>query len=107
MNYLKPFDATERSMEDLMRSFFGKSLWPSEFDQIAMRMDVAENEKSYTVRAELPGVNKEDIHISLHDNQVTISAEARKDEEKNKMAKYCIANVMKVPSIVRFPWGKR
>ena len=45
------------------------------------RADIAENDKAYTVRAELPGVKKEDIHVSIDGEQVAISAEARREKE--------------------------
>jgi HSP20 family protein len=49
-----------------------------------IRMDLSETEKSYTVKAEIPGVKKEDIKVAIDGNQVTVSAEVRKeDEQKN------------------------
>jgi HSP20 family protein len=44
-------------------------------------LDVTENDKAYTVRAEIPGVKKEDIKISVDGNQVSISAEVKKEKE--------------------------
>ncbi len=46
-----------------------------------IRMDVREDEKSYKVHAEIPGVKKEDIHVSIDGNQVSISAENRQEKE--------------------------
>lgn len=45
------------------------------------RADIAENEKAYTVRAELPGVKKEDIHVSIDGDQVSITAETRSEKD--------------------------
>lgn len=47
-----------------------------------MKIDVSENDKSYTVRADIPGVKKEDIAVNIDDNQVSISAEVREEKEK-------------------------
>ena len=47
--------------------------------------DVYENEDNFTVVAELPGVKKEDIAISLHEGRLSISGE-RKREEKQESA---------------------
>ena len=47
-----------------------------------IRLDLEENDKSYTVRAELPGVKKEDIHLQVAGNRVSIAAEVRKDVEE-------------------------
>jgi HSP20 family protein len=51
-----------------------------------IKMDVAEDDKGYSVRAELPGFKKEDIHVQVDGNQVTISAEteSKKEEKKDK-----------------------
>ena len=48
--------------------------------------DVMEKDGNYVLQAELPGFKKEDIHIDLKDNILTISAshnEEKKEEDKN------------------------
>lgn len=45
------------------------------------RADIAENDKAYVVHAELPGVKKEDIHVSIDGDQVSIAAETRREKE--------------------------
>jgi HSP20 family protein len=40
------------------------------------RMDVAENEKSYQLAIELPGIPKDSIQVSVYENTVTITGEA-------------------------------
>ncbi len=48
-----------------------------------IKMDVKEGEKEYTVHAELPGVKKEDIHVTVEGNTLAVSAESKKmNEEK-------------------------
>jgi len=47
-----------------------------------IRIDVTEKEKSYEVRAEIPGAKKEDIRVKVEGNFVSISAEVRKDKEE-------------------------
>jgi len=44
------------------------------------RMDVTENDKEYRVLAELPGVKKEEINITINGNEVAVSAEVKHDE---------------------------
>jgi HSP20 family protein len=51
----------------------------------APALDVYEQKDNVIVRAELPGMKKEDIELSLHDNTLTISGE-RKQEETHKEA---------------------
>lgn len=58
----------------------------SVFNSWAPTLDVYEDKDNLIVRAELPGMNKEDIDISLHDNAITISGE-RKNEKKYEHGK--------------------
>ena len=75
-------------MDDLFDSFFrglDKPLgtykaWPS--------IDVAEEENSIVVRAEVPGCKAEDIEISAYDNTLTISGEKKHSEEKKDKSYY-------------------
>lgn len=50
------------------------------------RMDVTENDKEYQVLADLPGVKKEDISITISGNEIAVSAEVKhkKDVEKGE-----------------------
>lgn len=72
-----PFEGTWRN---LMRP------WRAEHLERApqIRLDLAEHEDSYTVKAEIPGVRKEDIKVRVDGNQVTISAEVKKEKEERK-----------------------
>ena len=45
------------------------------------RVDVSESENAYTLRAEIPGVKKDDINISIDGDQVAISAEVKNEKE--------------------------
>lgn len=49
-----------------------------------IKLDVTEDDKAYTVKAEIPGAKKEDIHISVDGNLVSISAEVKKETEKKE-----------------------
>lgn len=44
-----------------------------------VRADVKETDKEFIVEAEMPGINKEDIVIDLHDDVLTIGAEIKKE----------------------------
>ena len=74
-----PFDDT---IEDLFRGFFVR---PVSYDAPAgaaqFRVDVSENEKSYALRAELPGVKKEDINVTIDGDTVAISAEVKNEKD--------------------------
>lgn len=49
--------------------------------QPQIKIDVEEQEKNYQVHAEIPGVDKENIHVTIDGNQINISAEVRKENE--------------------------
>ncbi|HXX84035.1 MAG TPA: Hsp20/alpha crystallin family protein [Casimicrobiaceae bacterium] len=49
-----------------------------------IKMDVSEDDKAYHVKAEVPGVKKEDIHVAVDGNVISISAEVKKEKEEKK-----------------------
>ncbi len=49
-------------------------------EQAQFRMDVSENDKEYQVLAELPGVKKQDISITINGNEVAVSAEVKHEK---------------------------
>ena len=66
----------DQAVETLFRHFFR----PDRADRAApqsIRVDVAENDKGYVVYAEIPGVRKDEIHVAVEGNQVTIAAEVK------------------------------
>ncbi|MHB9703756.1 Hsp20/alpha crystallin family protein [Alcaligenes aquatilis] len=48
----------------------------------SIRLDVNENEQAYQVSAEVPGIKKEDVHVSVEGNVVTIRVESRREQEE-------------------------
>lgn len=57
--------------------------WAGE-GSVSPRLDVKETEKSYEIQAELPGVNKEDVKVSVDGQRVTIEAECREANERRE-----------------------
>lgn len=51
-------------------------------DVFDMRLDVSEKDGAYVVRADLPGVSKDDIRVDIDGNFVSISAEVERESEK-------------------------
>ena len=49
-----------------------------------MKVDVKENEGAYTVCAEVPGVPKDDIHVSVDGNVVSLRAEVRQQDQQTE-----------------------
>jgi HSP20 family protein len=64
---------------------FRRLLQPMGFENDApalnMRIDVTENDTGYAIKADIPGVLKEDIHVRVDGNVVQIDAESRSDKE--------------------------
>lgn len=48
------------------------------------RIDVVENERGYQVEADLPGVTKNDVKVSVDGQRVTIEAEVRRETERKE-----------------------
>ena len=49
-------------------------------DKWTPSVDISETENSFEVRAELPGVTKDDLHVSVKDNLLTLSGEKRQEK---------------------------
>jgi HSP20 family protein len=49
-----------------------------------IKIDVQENGNAYTVQAEIPGVRKEDIQVSIEGNTVSLSAEVKQQDIQSK-----------------------
>jgi HSP20 family protein len=76
-----PFD----DMDDLFKGFFLRPMRMESSDtQMRIKMDVKEDDKAYLVHAEIPGVKKEDIQISIDGNQVSVSAEVKREKEEKQ-----------------------
>lgn len=79
-----PFDVAFEPFDDLFKGFFRPARFEGQIQQMQIKMDVKENEKDYKVHAEIPGVKKEDIHVTIEGNQVSISAEVKKEKEEKE-----------------------
>jgi len=77
---LTPFErrnsAISRYFDNFDKEFFGDFM--KEF-----KTDVLDKGDKFVLEAELPGFRKEDIHIDVEDNRLTISAEHSEDKEEN------------------------
>ncbi|HET9663550.1 MAG TPA: Hsp20 family protein [Burkholderiales bacterium] len=80
------FGPIEDAFDELFRGFFVR---PVSFEgpgtaaasAAQFRVDVTENDKAYTVHAEIPGVKKEDISITIDGEHVAIGAEVKKEKD--------------------------
>ncbi len=63
--------------------------WPTEFDmERTFRVDMLDRDKELLVRAELPGVEKDDIEVTISGDRLMIEAEREFEEEEKKETFY-------------------
>ncbi len=74
----------DTGMDELFRGFFKPVRWEGKASPVTIKMDVTENEKGYLIHAEIPGVKKDDINVDIDGNQVTITAEVKRETEKKE-----------------------
>ena len=82
----------EKWLEDILRrpfSLFNQPLlrFP-QTEEIVPSVDIFEEKDDVVVKAELPGIKKEDIDVTLTENTITISGEKKKEEEVKKKDYY-------------------
>jgi HSP20 family protein len=70
--------------DDFFKGFWMKPVpFPAEAE-LKMKIDVKEDDKTFTVKADIPGVKKEDIQIDIDDERITLRAEMKKEKEEKK-----------------------
>jgi HSP20 family protein len=84
MMNIKRIDPLDEAFNDLLRGFFVRPMSLEANQPAQFKMDVREDEKAYTVHAELPGAKKEDIEVSVDGSQVTVSAEVKAENEQKE-----------------------
>lgn len=73
-----------RGVEDFFRDFRLKNMLRDVDAKPLIKLDVAETEQAYSIKAELPGMKKEDIKVDVDGNRVTISAETKRENEQKE-----------------------
>lgn len=90
---LAPFDEMDRLFDRMMPSNWLRPMrweWPAwaehltPFEGKTPRVDIIDRESELVIRAELPGVNKDDLDVSMSDNSVTIRGSTKKEETEEK-----------------------
>jgi HSP20 family protein len=90
---LNPFEEMERLMEShFPRNWFRSSLWDypswgdlsSRLEVVRPKVDLIDRDHDIVIKAEMPGVDKDDIDISVTRNTVTIKGETSHEEEEEK-----------------------
>jgi len=82
MNNLRVLDPTfNDNFESALRRFFAPVSLETEMPALKMRIDVAEKGNAYEVKADIPGVRKEDINVRIDGNVVQIDAEVKREQD--------------------------
>jgi HSP20 family protein len=85
---LNPFsELRDPFSDDFFKGFALRPVYRLMEGEPQMRLDLSEDDKNFFVKAEIPGVNKEDIKVSVDGNQVSVSAEVRKEKDQKEGAK--------------------
>jgi len=86
------FQEMERWFDDVFRRPFGTSWWPRlrtpETEEFSPSIDIFTEKDDVIVKAELPGMKKEDIDVSITDHTMRISGEKKREEKIEKKDYY-------------------
>jgi HSP20 family protein len=92
---LSPFEEVERWFNEAWTSPFSlltRRTWPlfsaEEFEKITPAVDMYDEGKELVMKADMPGVKKEDLHLDLAENILTISGEKKVEETVEKGGLY-------------------
>jgi HSP20 family protein len=69
------------NFESVLRRFLAPVASDAETPVLKMRVDVSEKDNAYEVKADIPGVKKEDINIRIDGNIVQIDAEVKHESQ--------------------------
>lgn len=86
---MNPLATRKHFFDEFFRDFpLGYSIRPLHGDPLLapenIKIDVKDNAKSFTVHAEMPGLNKDDIHVTVDGNVVTIQAEVKQHDAESE-----------------------
>lgn len=74
-------DLWEEPVPERFLRRFPSLRWMREFEEVSPAVDMYDKKDEIVVKAEVPGVEKENIKISISDNMLTIKGEMKKEEE--------------------------
>lgn len=89
MTRWNPFKTLSRidplgDLDDVLRGVAVRPSWSDLALAPDVRIDVSEDDGAYKVKADIPGVSKDDIDVSIRDRQVSISAEVKREATQHE-----------------------
>lgn len=93
--YSSPFGQMERMFDDLLqRRLFAPSWMPRlmfpDFTDVSTSVDMFEEGGDLVIKAEMPGLKKNEISIDFADDVLTISGEKKSEEKTERKDYYCV-----------------
>ena len=73
-----------RDMNDYFKGFMLRPVFQGLEAEAEIKLEISETDKAYTVKADVPGVKKEDIQVSIDGNQVSVSTEVKHEKEEKE-----------------------
>ena len=83
-NDLSPWEYMDR----MVKNFANEEDWPGFRCNWAPAVDISENDQNIVVRAEIPGINKDDVRLTVNNGTLTITGE-KKQEKNDEKYNYC------------------
>ncbi|MDH3688796.1 MAG: Hsp20/alpha crystallin family protein [Gammaproteobacteria bacterium] len=87
--------------DDLFEGFFRPMRQVAQDTGMVPAVDISEEEGRYIVKADLPGVRKDDIDVSINDDVLTINAESKMEQEDKDRSGRVIRQERRVGKYVR------
>lgn len=82
MANLTRYDPFGDLFDDLVKGFFVRPVMSEGQTAVSkVRIEVSEDKDAYKVKAEMPGVKKDDIQVTIDGDQISISAEVKQEKE--------------------------
>ena len=89
LDLFKPFDELEMDFQKLFNAIWlGDSRWSGLKFKKDIAIDIKDKGDRYIVEADLPGLEKKDLKVSINDDIVTIQAERQKEKGGEKKGEY-------------------
>ncbi|RME93221.1 MAG: Hsp20/alpha crystallin family protein [Verrucomicrobia bacterium] len=84
----------DRVFEDVFRGFglpAWRPFWSAPvWEGFRPSVDISENRKGYTIRVEVPGVEKEDLSVTVEDDTLVIAGEKKQEKEEDEGGYHCV-----------------
>jgi HSP20 family protein len=82
MTRVQVYDPFSRNtLDQIVRGLFAPVRVDGAEAGLPIKVDVAETDSGYVVHADIPGVKKDEIQVTIEGNQVTIAAEVKRTNE--------------------------